>query len=434
MQTPDRDRLEIIDDAVVRVGDDGLIMSVGIEPGAPVDLDLGTSGILMPGLVDTHIHAPQWPQVGTGLDLPLEDWLFQYTLPLEARYSDHRWAAEVWDDLVPSLLASGTTTAVYYSSIDLQASSLLARACADHGQRAFVGRVAMDHPEGAPEWYRDAGAADSVRLSHESITQIQAIGSSLVRPLITPRFAPSCTDAALEGLAELATATGVRIQTHCSESDWEHGYAFDRFGVSDTVALERFGLVRSGTVLAHCGHVDDDDLTIMSRRGAGVAHCPLSNAYFGDAVFPAKRALNAGVTVGLGSDLAGGFGTDLLGQCGAAVTSSRMLMSGVDPATARANRGVADSSIDAVTAFWMATRGGATMLDIPVGLLEPGRSFDAIVVDVNPATRRLDSSLRWWPEVDSPERLFEKIVRTAASTDIERVWVAGRQVKGTLTD
>ena len=94
-----------------------------------------------------------------GLDLPLERWLFDYTFPLEARYADAEFAATVWDDLVPSLLAMGTTTAVYFSSNHLGATTALARACARHGQRALVGRVAMDHPTGTPEWYRDATAS-----------------------------------------------------------------------------------------------------------------------------------------------------------------------------------------------------------------------------------------------------------------------------------
>ena len=433
MQTPTRHELEVIDDAVVRVDAQGVIFSVDADTSSEVDIDLGSNGVLLPGLVDTHVHAPQWPQVGTGLDLPLEEWLFQYTLPLEARYSDHTWATQVWNDLVPSLLASGTTTAVYYSSIDLEATQLLARACVEHGQRAFVGRVAMDHPTGTPEWYRDLDAGSSVELSHQSIEQISSLASPLVHPIITPRFAPSCTDAALEGLGELAAATGVLVQTHCSESDWEHNYAFERFGVSDTVALERFGLLRPGTVLAHCGHVGGDDLAIMAGHAAGISHCPLSNAYFGDAVFPLRRALDAGVHVGLGSDIAGGFAVDLLGQCAAAVTSSRMLASGVDASLAANERNRSDSAIDAVTAFWLATVGGAALLDQPIGLLEPGRSFDAIAIDVDRSTRNFSSALRWWPQVDGPERLFEKIVRTGAPVDIDRVWVAGRQVKAQPT-
>ena len=260
MQTPAPDRLTVTD-AVVEV-QAGAITAVhdrstpgGAAAGrralasATEQVELAPGTFLLPGLVDLHIHAPQWPQLGTGLDLPLERWLFDYTFPLEARYADAEFAAAVWDDLVPSLLAMGTTTAVYFSSNHLEATTALARACARHGQRALVGRVAMDHPSGTPEWYRDATAASGVDASAASIEVVAAVGSPRVEPIITPRFTPACTDALLEGLGELAEATGVRVQTHCAESDWHCGYALDRFGTTDPAALDRFGLMRPRTVL-----------------------------------------------------------------------------------------------------------------------------------------------------------------------------------------
>ena len=435
-QTPERHRLEQRS-VVIEVDEHGLITAVHDDGSVAAEVATASAAsvvtvpdgsVLLPGLVDLHVHAPQWPQLGTGLDLPLEQWLFEHTFPLEARYADAVFAVSVWDSLVPTLLAHGTTTAVYYATVHEEATTALGEACVRHGQRAFVGRVAMDHPEGTPEWYRDASAGEAVAASHrsiESITNLRGNGG-LVRPIITPRFIPACSDALLAGLGELAAATGELVQTHCSESDWEHGYVLDRYGVTDSVRLALFGLARDHAVLAHCGHVTSDDLGVLASIGAGVAHCPLSNAYFGDAVFPARTALERGVRVGLGTDIAGGSGVGLLSQAATAVTVSRMREDGVDPALARADRGVAASRIDAVTAFWLATRGGADVLGIPVGLIEPGRQFDAFVVD----TVRSGSGLRYWPDVDSPERLFEKIVRLAGAVDITDVWVAGRKVIG----
>ena len=435
-QTPERDRLEHRT-VVVEVDAAGLIAQVhdahtaaaadAIANAATV-VSVPDGSVLLPGLVDLHVHAPQWPQLGTGLDLPLEQWLFEHTFPLEARYADAAFATSVWDSLVPTLLAHGTTTAVYYATVHEAATTALGEACVRHGQRAFVGRVAMDHPEGTPEWYRDVSASAAVDASQRSIESITNLfgNAGLVRPIITPRFIPACSDALLAGLGELAAATGELVQTHCSESDWEHAYVLDRFGVTDSVRLAQFGLARDHSVLAHCGHVTAADLGVLSSIGAGVAHCPLSNSYFGDAVFPTRKALDGGVRVGLGTDIAGGSGVGLLGQAAMAVTVSRMLEDGVDAAVARAKRGVAGSRIDAVEAFWLATCGGADVLGIAVGLIEPGRQFDAIVVD----TARSGSGLRYWPEVDSAERLFEKIVRLAGAADITDVWVAGRKVTG----
>lgn len=436
LQTPTPTTLET-DRVAIAVDDTGTITEVVPAGGdrerelrhlatSVTEADAGT--YLLPGLVDLHVHAPQWPQLGTGLDLPLEEWLFAHTFPLEARYRDLAFAARVWDDLVSTLVRHGTTTAVYFATNDVAATSALAEAAARQGQRAFVGRVAMDHPEGTPEWYRDDSATAGVDASARSIDEIDRIdaGRGLIRPIITPRFTPACTDTLLAGLGELAEATGVPVQTHCSESNWAHGAALDRYGVTDTTALDRFGLLRPGTVLAHANHVTDADAELISSRRAGIAHCPLSNSYFANGVLPVRRLLDRGVRIGLGTDVAGGASPSLWSQCHDAVTVSRMLTDGVDVRRPAADRGVAGSTIDAVTAFWLGTVGGAEVLGLPVGLLAPGRRFDAVLVD----PRAGAGAVRVWPEVDDDVRVFEKIVRLATPAEITGVWVDGRRLVG----
>ena len=434
LQAPTPDALEVLADVAVVVDPDGRISAIH-PAGSPEAVAacaaaaevvrLGPAERLLPGLVDLHVHAPQWPQLGTGLDLPLERWLFEYTFPLEARYADAAFAAAVWERMVPCLLTHGTTTAVYFSSIHEDATALLAETCLRHGQRAYVGRVAMDHPEGTPEWYRDADPVAGVAASARSVEHIRSLGSGLVQPIVTPRFVPACTDELLTGLGELAATTGVLVQTHCSESDWEHGYVLDRCGRRDAEALADFGLLRPGTVLAHGNHLDDGDFGLIAGREAGVAHCPLSNGYFANAVFPARRALDRGVRVGLGTDVAGGSHPGLLPQCVDAVTASRMLEDGVDNGLPAAERGVPGSRIDTVTAFHLATAGGASVLGADVGVLAPGRWFDAFVVRLD----RPGSPLRVWDDIDADEvRILEKIVRLATPADIPTVWVAGRPV------
>ena len=421
MQTPVPTALEVLPECTIEVGPDGRILS--IRPDSPADgadVVLGSDLVILPGLVDTHLHAPQWPQLGTGLDLPLEDWLFQHTFPLEARFDDEAYAASVWERMVPTLLAHGTTTVAYHASIHVGATTLLARTCIRHGQRAFVGRVAMDHPDGTPEWYRDTSATRSVERSLESILAIRALDDpfGLVRPIVTPRFVPACTDAALTGLAELAASTGTTVQTHCSESDWEHAHVLGRTGVSDTAALDRFGLLRDNTLLAHATHIDDDDRRTIADRRAGIGHCPLSNTYFANRPFSGRRAIDAGIAVGLGTDVAGGPSPSLLAQCSHAVDASRRLDDlHLDLIPAR---------IDIVTAFWMATIGGATALGLDVGLLAVGRPFDAIAV----STHRLGVD----PDLDGPDRIFEKLIRLAGRDDVREVWVAGRRVAGTSVE
>jgi guanine deaminase len=428
--------LEVLSDVAIVVGVDGAITAIHPQASAAAQaavaaattvVRLSADQRLLPGLVDLHLHAPQWPQLGTGLDITLERWLFEYTFPLEARYADAAFAAEVWAHMVPTLLANGTTTTVYFSSLHERATELLAEQCAASGQRAFVGRVAMDHPQGTPEWYRDRSAAAGIEASQRSIESIRAAaGSPLVQPIITPRFVPACTDELLAGLGALAAETGVLVQTHCSESDWEHQHVLERHGRSDATVLRDMGLLRRGTVLAHGDHLGTADFGLIGDAGAGVAHCPISNSYFANAVFPARRALSHGVKVGLGTDVAGGAQAGLLPQCAMAATVSRMLEDGVDAALPATGRGVPDSRVDIATAFHLATAGGADVLGIATGCFRVGRQFDAFVVD----TSASGSGLRRWDGIDTEARLFEKIVRLAGAADITTVWVAGRRVLG----
>lgn len=426
-QTPTQDSMQALDDVLITVTD-GEVTAIDSAPGHPAadsaDVVLGPDEVLVPGFIDLHLHAPQWPQLGTGYDMPLSEWLFEYTFPLEARYSDLGFAQSMWDSMVPTLLANGTTTAVYYGSIHTPATTALAQTCIDRGQRAWVGRVAMDHPEGTPEWYRDESVEEAVTATKESIAQICDLDDprGLVRPIITPRFIPACTDELLSQLGELAAESGLLVQTHCSEDDWEHHHVIERTGKRDTNALDDFGLMRPSTVLAHGGHLNSDDFSLISDRGAGIAHCPLSNIYFGNAVFPARQALDANVNVGLGTDVAGGPSPAILANAAQAVHSAHMLEEGVDPALESSKRGRAGSRIDAITGFWLATMGGAAVLNEPLGLIEVGRRFDAVaisLVDIAPLERGY-----------APELRFEQLVRLASPREITSVWVDGRRVHG----
>lgn len=150
---------------------------------------------LLPGMVDLHIHAPQWPQAGKGLDLPLDQWLMNYTFPLESRYSDLDFAEKVYPHLVSTYLSHGTTTAVYFATIDVSSSVYLSEVCLAKGQRAFVGRVAMDERSMCPDYYVDADTQTSVRLTEEFINAVHALpgNTGLVQPVVTPRFVPTCS-------------------------------------------------------------------------------------------------------------------------------------------------------------------------------------------------------------------------------------------------
>jgi guanine deaminase len=328
---------------------------------------------------------------------------------------------------VTTLLAHGTTTAVYFGSVHVDATVALAEICLEHGQRALIGKVAMDNPAQCPDFYRDADADTAIAATAATIERIRALQPSgerpLVLPVITPRFLPSCTDDLLSGLGALARETGCHVQTHCSESDWEAAHTAGRFGTSDTAVLDRFGLLSTRAILAHCNFVTAEDRAVMKAREAAIAHCPLSNVYFANAVLPLREALDEGVNVGLGSDIAGGSSPSVLDNARMAVTISRVRASGVDAALPAASRGAPGTEISVTEAFWLATAGGGEALGLPIGLFVEGAEFDAVLVDPDGAP----GNLRLLPEETDADR-FERIVRCGCSTDLVAVWVRGRQV------
>ena len=389
--------------------------------------ELGQNQYLLPGLVDLHVHAPQWPQAGRALQLPLEDWLNQCTFPLEARFADTQFAAVVYRSLVNTLLANGTTTAQYFASIHLEASVLLSQICLELGQRALVGKVSMDNVDQCPDYYCEASTAAGLADTEEFINTVESLSgnqSKSIKPVVTPRFIPSCTDEMLRGLGAIAEQYDCRIQTHCSESDWEHQYVLDRFGKTDTECLLEMGLATSKSVFAHANLIEDSDLSIIHDASVGIAHCPMSNIYFSDSVFPVDRALKTGINIGLGTDIAGGASPSMLFNCQMAISMSRALESGVDGTVHAARRGVPRSRISSKEAFWMATRGGGLALGEDIGIFESGYCFDAIVVDFDAE----HSNIVAWPEIEGQDELLEKIVFNANRQNISKVWVNGQLV------
>lgn len=388
---------------------------------------LEQSQYLLPGFVDLHVHAPQWAQSGTALDVPLYDWLHAHTFPLESKFSDLGFAAEVYDDLVSTLLANGTTTALYFATIHKESSLLLAEICAKKGQRGLVGKVVMDDPAQNPEYYRDADTASALADTEAFIVAVKELAKNVkqgVYPVVTPRFIPSCTDEALTGLGALAAKYDTHIQSHCSESDWEHGYVLDRLGKRDTVALRDFGLLGDKSVMAHCNLLDEDDASLFAATGTAIGHCPISNVYFSNSVLPLARWMEKGVEIGLGSDISGGYSPSLYDNARQAVISSRMLEEGVDPALSGDARGVPSSRIAIDEAFYLATAGGGEALSLPIGRLAEGYAWDAQIVDMALAGAKLPVFGADVP----PQEIFQKIMYLARPENIREVWVQGERV------
>lgn len=382
---------------------------------------------ILPGFVDLHVHAPQWAQTGTALDIPLYDWLNTYTFPLEAKFSDLDFAQKVYQDGVSTLLANGTTTALYFATVHKEASLLLAQICAEKGQRGLVGKVVMDNPDQTSEIYRDVNTQTALKDTEEFILAVNDLSRKTkqgVYPVVTPRFIPSCTDDALRGLGELAAKYDTYIQSHCSESDWEHGYVQDRFQKNDAFALHDFGLLREKSVMAHCNFLNDEDADLFRETGTAVCHCPISNAYFANSVIPIAHLHSKGVEIGLGSDISGGFSPSLYDNARQAVISSRMLEDGVNTTLPADERGVPNSRITINEAFYFATAGGGESLSMPIGRLTENYAWDVQIIDTTVATAKLPI----YTENEDLNDVFQKIMYLVRPENICEVWVQGVKV------
>lgn len=437
---PSPDALRIQQDVLIVVDGNGMIDAVlerdhprravleAAHAAAGTLVRLPEGQYLLPGMVDLHVHAPQWPQSGKALDVPLEVWLQEYTFPLEARYGDAGFAAQVYDSVVRTLLANGTTTAMYFGTIHAVGNQVLAERCLALGQRALVGKVAMDEPTQCPSFYKDASAVEGIEETERFIDWLRGHpdnGQQRVLPAITPRFIPSCTDELLRGLGALAQRTGAHVQTHCSESDWAHAHVLQRQGMTDAHALHAFGLLTRRTVVAHANFLTPEDVALMARTGASVAHCPLSNFYFANSVFPARGGRAQGLGMGLATDISGGYSPSMFDACRHAMTASLALHEGVEPDLSAARRGRAghgqQARIDHVFALWLATAAGGSALDLPIGRIEPGCAMDAIAVDCLAP----DSNVQIWPGQDGPADILQKIIHHATRANVASTWVQG---------
>ncbi|QCR33931.1 guanine deaminase [Lysinibacillus sp. SGAir0095] len=380
---------------------------------------------VLPGFIDLHVHAAQWAQSGTALDLPLEEWLNAYTFPVEAKFSNLDFAQSVYEDLVKTLLANGTTTVLYFATVHKEASLLLAKICADLGQRGLVGKVVMDNVEQCPDYYRDANTEIALKETEEFIIEVQQLNKQTkqgIFPVVTPRFIPSCTDEALKGLGELAAKYNTHIQSHCSESDWQHDYVKDRFKKHDAFALNDFGLLQEKSIMAHCNFIADEDAKLFAATGTAAAHCPISNVFFSNGVFPAKHIHEQGVDIGLGTDVSGGFSPSLFDNLRQAVIASRMLEEGVDTTVSGDKRGVSSSRLTTSEAFYFATAGGGESLSLPIGKIEENYAWDIQIINTTLPTAKL-------PIFNDPlEDVFQKILYLARPENIQEVWVQGEQV------
>jgi guanine deaminase len=317
--------------------------------------------LILPGFVDSHCHAPQYVFTGTGIDMDLMEWLQTYTFPIESKFCDENYAKVAYTKSVQRHLKNGTTFAAYYATIHKEAALLLTEIINSVGQRAFVGKVAMD--QNSPETYietteesvdgteaflrgvlkqTNVGTAFLTEIDHRAEGPSEDLSPSafssrptllntstcpLVLPCITPRFVPTCTSTSLHGLGRLSHKYGLPVQSHISESLNEINFVRSLHPTALTYGhiYHTHGLLHQSTLLGHCVHCSDLELQLIRDTHTSAVHCASSNFLLGSGIMDVRRFLDAGIPVGLGTDVAGGASTSMLDCIRNTISASRAM-------------------------------------------------------------------------------------------------------------
>ncbi|KAJ2888635.1 hypothetical protein FB639_000508 [Coemansia asiatica] len=406
---------------------------------------LSSDQFLLPGLIDTHTHAPQFAFLGIGHDLPLMDWLEKYTFKHESSFKDIELARNFYSGAINRVISNGVTFAAYYGTIHVESNRILADTIRKAGQRAFVGKVCMD--VNSPSYYSES-TAESIAGTEQFVKAVlgdqgNESGARLVTPIVTPRFAPTCSMESLRGLGDVAQRYQLPVQSHLCENPSEVAFVKQLFPDCTSYAdvYHRAGLLGKRSIMAHCVHMGAEDIRLLRESGACVSHCPTSNFALGSGIADVRRLMNNGIPVGLGTDVGGGYTPSILDVMRMAAAANRALIAG------RRDRGEILEGRDGVPleageAVFLATQGGARVMGMAdqLGSLDSGKLFDAIVVDLNvplspvpavsstPAVKCLE---------DHPDEAWrvrlEQFVFLADDRNITRVYVNGNLIHAKQT-
>jgi guanine deaminase len=367
--------------------------------------------IIIPGFTDLHVHAPQYTFRSIGMDLELLEWLDTLAFPEESKYVDLEYAKAAYSIFAEDLKRSATTRASIFATLHVPATILLMDLLEETGLKTLVGKVNMDRNGAAT--LQEESASASAQATKAWIEETRDRYQN-VRPVLTPRFTPSCSDELMRKLGELQKEYQLPVQTHLSENLSEiawvkelcpntafYGEAYDQFGL--------FGGDSCPTIMAHCVHCPDEEIALMKKRGVYIAHCPQSNTNLASGVAPVRRFLDEGLHIGLGSDVAGGTQLSIFRAMADAIQASKLRFR------------LADQSLKQLTveeAFYMATIGGGSFFG-KVGSFDRGYEFDAVILD--------DSNLPH-PQPLTPKQRLERLVYLSDDRNIVGKYVAGTRI------
>lgn len=369
-------------------------------------LDYGNS-LILPGLCDMHVHAPQFVYRGLGIDLQLMEWLDRYAFPTEARFADLSYARIYYEAFADALAKNGTTRAVIFGTLHAPATELLMEILEKKKIGAYVGKINMDtlSPDYLCETPKQS-LADTRKWIEDTKDRFH-----LVKPAVTPRFIPTCSTSVLEGLGKLAQEYDLPVHSHISEDLGEMSIVRDRYPQydNDGDVYDHFGLLTSRTVMAHFIYPTRHEMELIKERGVTIAHCPQSNGNVAAGIPPIRQMLDLGVKVGLGSDIAGGYSVSIFRAMSEAVYLSKLQW-------LRSEK--KDSFLSVPESFYLGTKGGGQFFG-KVGSFETSYELDAIVVD--------DRSLCVPADRLSTEERVERVIHLSDDRNIIARFVSGEQ-------
>jgi guanine deaminase len=372
--------------------------------------------LLLPGQVDLHAHLPQWPNAGLGAGLDLLTWLERYIFPLEREFR-----ADAARRLAPlfyrALAAAGTTTAVLYGAVFEDSLDECFAAAEEHGIRVVLGKVMMDRLRYDPGMSDTEVLDTSLAQTQRLIERWHGRDDGRLQYAVTPRFAVSCTAEMLRESALLAKATGAYWQTHLAEDRHEIEEVLRLFPeASDyTDVYERAGALGPRSLVAHAVYLSDGEVARLAETGTRIAHCPSSNLFLSSGAMPLSRYLDAGIVVGLGSDVAGGPDVSIFGEmrAGSYTQSGRRTMLGDTHEPLKPLDWLRMGSLDGARALG---------LDDRIGSIEPGKEADLICVDAS-ATSPIDGQ-----DTNEPAEIASRLVYRTRPRMVRAAWVRGRRL------
>lgn len=364
--------------------------------------------LLVPGLIDSHLHYPQTEMIAQ-YGKQLLAWLQNYTFPTENKFESVEYCEHIANIFIRQLIDNGTTTALAFSTVHKQSVDALFTAASSLNMSFVTGKVCMDRH--CPEYLQDTPAS-AQSDSDELIARWHGKGRNLYA--LTPRFAPTSSSAQLAALSELAQQyPDVFVQTHLSENahevEWVRSLYPEHSSYLDVYA--NFNMVRKRAVFGHCLHLSEDEWSQLAESGATAAFCPTSNLFLGSGLFDVQAAKRHQVNIALATDVGAGTTFNMLRTYGEAYKVSQLKHAPISP----------------LEGLYMMTQGPAQAYDLAdsIGNLNPGTYADFIILD--PHFNSL-SQLRIKQLNNASDILFA-LSLIGDDRAIEATYIAGNQQK-----